>query len=380
MQQPAAAWRDDCRTDTMKSILHLIRPFGIWMPVLFALTARAGETAEPLPRPFLLVEAWQDRPYCSDLYAFQFDGRLLKRLTAEPLPTCSLESVGRDVVTFVGNASAFYSLSLKHGVIGALHAGNVETSVISVDGKGVAFVAGGFPDRGRGILCVRPLVAGSPFIPVEFPLPDTGSEPHSDRFAEMVFAPDGESLVLSSWTAAQAAIVRCDLKAQRLETLLSDPAVSYYSPALSRDGNTLVCIREDRRSDEWDLIASTKKGKVIRTLFRAPTGVALYHPVFADDGRTLVFEMEGVLVRMPASGGVAEGLSGELELIPRPRGLRCASWPGRAASMPSVAGRWIAWVDRTDTTAVLYVIDVRTKEKRIVPLPKGNLLKAVVVE
>jgi hypothetical protein len=380
LSTPTPHQKNHVQTLIMTTCLMRFFRLGKWAPLFFAMVLSAEDAPAPLPRPFLIVEMTMERSHVSDLYAFNFEGRLLKRLSPESLPSCSLAGIGPDSVTFVANASAFYDLSLRHGQINALHAGYVETAGVSLDGNGVAHVSSGSEDGNRRFLRVRPLLAGSPYGSMEIPLPGAILDPASERFRELLFAPDGRSIVLSSWTGLRASILRFDLKERDLKTWLSDPVISYYSPAFSPDGQTMVCVREDPRSGEWALVVAPVTGREARPLLTAPAGAALYCPVFADEGRFLVFEMDGVLARMPASGGAAEGLSGQLDWRPRDRGLNCRTWPGRPDSKPPVAGRWIAWIDRTQQGGTLQVIDARTKEKRIVRFPGKNLRAAVVVE
>jgi hypothetical protein len=71
------------------------------------LSAGSAETGQ-IVKPFLLVEGRFDRNYVDDRYAFTMGGRLIKRLTGEPLPASQLVAVApvSGDPFFVGNASA----------------------------------------------------------------------------------------------------------------------------------------------------------------------------------------------------------------------------------------------------------------------------------
>ncbi len=70
------------------------------------------------------------------------DGKLIKRLTSEPLPTNHLIAVapGRGDPFFEANASAFYGLSLRGNVLRSVHSSGIGAAAISPDGNTIAFV------------------------------------------------------------------------------------------------------------------------------------------------------------------------------------------------------------------------------------------------
>jgi hypothetical protein len=330
-----------------------------------------------LPKPYVVVEAWHDREYCSDLYAYDFDGKMLRRLTDRPLPSCNLMAVSEngDQVTFIANASAFYNLSTRHDLIAPLHAGNVEAVAMVTGGSGVAYTACGFEWGNGQFLYVQPLVGGAPLKRIEIELLATPQE--------LAFSPEGKKILLTMWNGDRARIDYCDLESRKFEAWMSDPNVSYYEPTFAPDGGSVAAICESLDTGEWTIVSKGWPAGDVKTLRAGPRGVAMSTPIFTADGKHLLFWQGGVLARMTVEGGEAEGLSGEVDNTPQavvPLGLLDRPRPARSASMPLVVGRWIAFIDYVKPGGRLVVIDVRTKEKKIVPLPKGKLVRAVVVE
>ena len=325
----------------------------------------------------MVVEAWHDREYCSDLYAYDFDGNLLRRLTQKPLPSCGLAAVSEDghQVMFVANASAFYNLNVRHDSIASLSAGNVEAVAIAPGGKGVAYAARGFAEKAGLVLRVQPLVSGGPFQRTEIALQ---AEPN-----ELALAPKGKQVLLTEWSGNRARVDRCDLESGKIEGWMVDPKVSYYSPTFAPDGSSVAAIGEDLNTGKWTIVSKSWPDGEFRTLRSAPRGVVLSSPVFTADGKHLLFWQSDVLARMPAGGGDAIGLSGELDnserAMPHPALLDRVR-PVRASSLPLLVERWIATVEHEKPDGRLVLIDVRSKEVKTVPLPKGRLVSAVVVE
>ncbi len=344
---------------------------------LAAAALRAAEAPPALPKPFIIVEAWHDREYCSDLYAYDFEGRLLRRLTQKPLPSCSLQAVAGDggQVTFVANASALYNLNMRWESLVALHGGDADAVAMPADGKGVAYVARGFQKDAGQFLYVQPLVAGAPFKKIELPLKETP--------AEMVFAPDGKRLLLTIWTGGRARIDSGDLESRKIAGWMSDGRVSYCQPTFAPDGRSVAAIGENLETGEWTIVSKAWPEGEIRVLRAGPRGVPLGLPIFTADGQYLLFWQSGIWARMPAGGGGAEGLSGDLDDRPRapiPRGLMDRPRPMRGGSLPLSVGRWFAYIEHEQPDGKLVLIEVRTKEKKTVPLPKGKVVRAVVVE
>ena len=343
--------------------------------------AADGPATRPAPAalatPYLVVEGWFDRPFCSDLYAFALDGTPLRRLTREPLPSCALAGVSADGarVMFVANASALYALHVPHDLVAPLHAGGIGAVAIAPDGRSAAYVANGFePGAGRSIRA-QPLVAGAD---VERTAVRVAQDP-----TELAVAPGARQVVFTAWTAGRAELFRCDLAGRTVEPFLTDPAASFYAPAFAPDGKSLLAVREGAADGESAIVSVAWPAGTTTVLRRGPRGVRLADPVYTADGQTVLFDQGGVLSRMAADGRGAEGLSGELDDTPRPATPLRASdraLPVRASSAPLVAGRWVARVEPGEPDGRLVVIDVRTKERKVVPLPKGHLSRAVVVQ
>lgn len=349
-----------------------------WVSILCcAVPAVADRNDAPAREPRVIVEGWLDRENCSDLYAFDFAGVLLRRLTAEPLPSCSLAAVSSegDQIAFNANASALYCLHERHHLVVPLYAGDVGPVAMSPKGDGIAYVARGFEKNSGQFLFVQPLLAGAAFERIQISLTESP--------AELTFSRDSKQVLLTTWTDGRARIDRCDLRTRKLETLLSDPLISYYEPTFTADGKTLAVISENNASGESMLIGRPWPTGDLKAIRPAPLGVALSTPVYTDDGTYLLFEQDGVLARVPSDGGKAEGLSGPLDETPRPiNQLRRSdrAQPARRPSTPLLVHRWIARLENDDAHGKVVVINVQTKEKRVLLLPKGRLLSATVVE
>ncbi|MDF1811609.1 MAG: hypothetical protein P1V20_05330 [Verrucomicrobiales bacterium] len=330
---------------------------------------------DAVTRPCIIVEAWHDREYCSDLYAYAFDGQLLRRLTHDSLPSCRLAAVSADggQVTFVASASALYHMSVRSELIWPLHAGDAKAVAISPDGKGVAYSAHGFESESGHFLRIQPMVAGAPFGRIEIQLPEV--------VQETAFGPKGQHVLLTTWSGERARVDRCELQSREIEPWMSDPKASYYGPTFAPDGSSVVAISENPETAEWTIVSKKWPAGDVKTLRTAPVGAQMSNPIFTADGKYLLFWQNGVLARMAAEGGEADGRSGELDDTPihplapmdRPRHVR-------PSYMPRLVDRWIACIDYGKPDTGLVVIDVRSKETKIVLLPKGRLIGAVVVE
>lgn len=365
--------------------------------------AQQSESGQPA-RPFLLVEGWFDREWVSDLYTFTMDGRLIKRLTSEPLPTNHLVTVasGLGDPYFVANASALYSLSLRHNLLMPVHAANVGVVAVAPDGRTAAFVIAAdappgtpyvAPQRARAsvsagpplVLRVTPVIAGSPWRPVQFTLPPQVIP------TEMTFTPDGGHVLITHWPGEHTAqLLMVDLKNGASQTVLAGDDVSYYQPVFAPDGKSLLAVREDFRAGRWSIISLpwpvAGSPAVIVT---SPRGVSLSKPAFLADGTRFLFQQEETLVRATLDGKSVDPLTGTLDLkdhewLP---GLVDRRRPTRAGWMPGVVIRYIArleWRERSNhedpALADLIVIDVQTGRRTTVPMPSGKLLAAVVVE
>ena len=239
----------------------------------------------------------------------------------------------------------------------------------------MAYVTGRFEKDAVRALHVQPLVAGAPFERIEIQLKALTSE--------LKFAPEGRKLLLTVWGGGPAAIHCCDLESRKIEPWISDPAFSFFEPTFAPDGKSVAAIRESLDTGECAIVSKAWPTGEVTVLRTGPHGASMSSPIFSADGKHLLFVENGVLARMAADGGEAEGLSGEMDNRPRqaiPPGARCRRMPMRPSSTPLVVGRWISCIDYEKPDGRLVIIDVQTKEKKIVPLPNGKLMRAVVVE
>ena len=362
-----------------------------------------------IPKPFLIVEGWFDRNYVSDLYAFGMDGKLIRRLTSDPLPTNQLAAInpGRGDPFFVANASALYSLTLRINYLHSLHSANARTVAVSPDGNTAAFVieieapagsssttqrdraAAAGNVRPRSPLAVRvvPVLAASNWRPTQFPLPE-GIDP-----SEMTFTPDGEHVLITHWPASNVArILLFDLKTGTSQPVLAETGLSFYQPVFAPDGKSLLAVREDFAAGRWSIISlpwpATKEPTVVLS---SPRGVPLSMPIFLADGKRFLFQQNNALARATLEGKEIEPLFGELEQQDRNWDLRGVfidrSRPMRPGWLPRVVTRYFArveWRERQNPTASasadLILIDVQTKQNKRIPMPSGELRVAVVVE
>ena len=371
----------------------------------------ATSTQRPsIAKPHLIIEGWLDRNYTSDLYAFDFEGKLLRRLTSEPLPACDLVAVARsgNEIFFVGNASALYGLSLRNDVLWSLHSEGVLAPAVSPRGEAIAFVVTPeawsiTPPTARAdagarplALRVRPVLGGSRWrTPVQFSLPSTVVP------SEMTFAPDSLHVLITSWArGGNAQLVLADLTTGAITPVISDSRYSYYQPVFAPDGKSLLAVREDLDAGRWSIVsipwpiassgeAGANRATVVLT---GPRGVSISTPIFMADGKRFLFHQNDALARATLDGKTVEPLAGNLDQndrqwSPLMRHLVDRAQPTRASWLPSVVTRYFARLEyhpRTDfsapATADVIIIDVETKERRVVPIPRRALQAAVIVE
>lgn len=349
-----------------------------------------------IPKPFLLVEGWFDRNYVSDLYAFDLNGTLIRRLTSEPLPTNALAAVapGRGDPFFIANASAFYGLSLRHNILMAIHAANVRVPTLSPDGDTIAFVI--VPEDTAGaraadsppapIVRVMPVSARSTWRPAQVPLAA------GIVASEMTFAPDGKHVLITHWTGdLTAQLLLIDLTNGVSRTVLAGDDVAYYEPVFAPDGKSLLAVREDLTAGRWSIVslawpAATAPGVVLTS----PRGVQLSTPTFLADGGRFLFYQGSALARATVDGKTVDAIFGDLDGKERnwpPQSTVHRAHPGRASWMPRVVNRYLARVEwrqlenpAAPAVPEVILIDVQTKQRTTIPMPTGRVFAAVVVE
>lgn len=365
--------------------------------------AQQSESGQPA-RPFLLVEGEFDRKYVSDLYTFTMDGKLIKRLTNEPLPSISLVAVAPVLGDPYFEGGALYSLSLRHNMLMAVHAGPSSlVPAVSLDGKTSAFITepvalpgsdtGAFERLRAGdrsaqplVLRVQPVVADSPWRrPIQMPLP-AGVVP-----TEMTFTPDGEQVLITHWPGnGTAQLLLVDLSTGDSHTVLASEGLSYYAPAFAPDGKSLLAVREDFAAGRWAVVSlAWPDGKEPTAIVTAPRGASLSTPIFLADGKRFLFHQDDTLVRATLDGRIIEPIFGSLDQKGREWNSHVADRrrPVRAGWIPQVVNRYFArveWHERVtataDPAADLIVIDVQTGQQTRVPMPSDRIRMAVVVE
>jgi hypothetical protein len=118
------------------------------------ISAQAGPPPVPWAKPYLIVEAWKDRKWVSDLYVYDLAGHEIKRLTATPLPTCHIIAVSPQgtEIAFEANAMSSYVFSLRHDALWPLHVGRTPCAAFSSDGNYTAYVGSSFLDPHEQII------------------------------------------------------------------------------------------------------------------------------------------------------------------------------------------------------------------------------------
>lgn len=364
--------------------------------------AQQGESSQPT-KPFLLVEGEFDRNHVSDLYTFEMNGKLIKRLTSEPLPGNYLAAVAPGLGDPYFSSSALFGISLRQNILMAVNVGDVRLPALSPDGKTIAFVTtpeappgsdNGANRRGTGEYSGPPLflrvqtgINSSPRSSMHFPLP-AGVVP-----SEMTFTPDGQHVLITHWAGdLTAQLLLVDLKNGATRTALAADGLpySYYAPAFAPDGKSLLVVRENFSAGLWDIVSfAWPDAKTPTVIVTAPRGVSLSTPMFLADGKRFLFFQEDTLARATLDGKTIDPLFGDL--IQEARGWVPAvvdrRRPVRAGWIPQVVARYFAHVEwrprgtpTADPAADLVVIDVQTGQRTTVPMPSGRVRKAVVVE
>lgn len=357
------------------------------LPAIMA-QAQNGPPPVPWPKPYLVVEAWGDRPYVSDLYVYDLNGRRLARLTQEPLPSCYnpvLSPDGSELV-FTANAMNLYALSLRYYLINALYVGTPGAAAFSTDGRRIAFVGRTSEADPRASLNVSPLYEEAEKKPVA-PIP-LDADPNDVQ--DLTFSPGRSQIVYTQWHGDKADLKVCDLATRTCSTLLSQPGVSFYEPTFSPDGKTLLFVREDVQVYSLmslSLMSLRRPDKIPGVLKMFPRGRELSMPTFTRDGRHIVFSLGGVIGWMSAAGGdseeSAEGLSGplpitglplQLDIIDRPRPVRFRGAPF------DVGQNFVVYTEWKDEKNAVMIVDLRTKAIRNVPITANHVGAALLVE
>jgi len=350
--------------------------------------AQNGPPPVPWPKPYLVVEAWGDRPYVADLYVYDLNGKRLQRLTQEPLPSCYnpvLSPDGSELV-FTANAMNLYALSLRYNLINALYVGTPGAAAFSANGRRLAFVGRTSEADPRASLYVSPLYEEMKKTPVA-PIP-LDADPNDIQ--DLTFSPDRSPVLYVQWKGDHADLRVCDLATRTCSTLLSQPAASFYEPTFSPDGKTLLFVREDHEVYSLMSLSPMSLHPLLRGLvvFKTfPRGRDLSMPTFTRDGKHIVFSLGGVIGWMGADGqndeDSAEGLSGPLPVtdLPPLRGFDKRARPARFRGAPFDVGQnYVIYTEWKNEKSALMMVDLRTKTIRKVPLAVSHLSRALLVE
>jgi dipeptidyl aminopeptidase/acylaminoacyl peptidase len=324
----------------------------------------------PFAKPYLVVEAWLDRANVSDLYVYDLDGKQLQRLTQPPLPTCAhaLVTPEGSEVAFVANASALYMLSLRHNSLWCVYAGNPTAMTFSKDGKSIAYAAKKFASSNETVLRAQALFAGG-LKPVEIVL--------MNQVTGLDFAPDALHLIATVSSNYSSSVVSYKLDSKQMEILLSDEDYSYSSPCFTPDGGAVVAIKQTRRGTESSIV-STQWPKqadtvVVRTF---PKGRSVDSLAVSFDGNSILFVLDGVLGRMRRDGTALEGLSGELPMSE----VNAFRNKRRGTSPISMSTNHVVLTSWEGNNSEISLLDLRTKQKRILSLPRVNIRSVHLVE
>ncbi len=349
--------------------------------LLSALTgyAQNGPPPVPWPKPYLIVEAWGDRQYVSDLYVYDLNGKRLARLTQEPLPSCYspvLSPDGSELV-FTANAMNLYALSLRYNLINALYVGTPGAAAFSADGRRLAFVGRTSDAAPRASLNVSPLYEEAKKTPVA-PIP-LDADPNDIQ--DLAFSPERSRIVYAQWHGDKADLKVCDLATRTCSMLLSQTERSFYEPIFAPDGKTLLFVREDHEVCSLMSLRWPEKNPSVFKTF--PRGYDLSMPTFTRDGKHIVFSLGGVIGWMDTNGDHTEGLSRPLPVtdLPPMRGFRDRARPVRApGAWLDVSQNYVVYREWKDEKSALMMVDLRTKAIRKVPITANHIGAALLVE
>jgi hypothetical protein len=342
----------------MKLSLHL----GIVACAGFS--AFAEPPAVPWPKPYLIVEAWKDRQWVSDLYVYDLAGTQIKRLTPTLLPTCRIIAVSPDgaEIAFEANAMASYVLSLRHEALWPLHTSGTPCAAFSRNGNYVAYLGSSFLNPHEQVIRV------------------VGQRRQERRvcedIADLLFAPGDSDLLATVWHENRASVRLIDPASNRQESVLDDEGHSYFLQSVSPNDPQVLIISRDLRTKVDALVSVDWPSRQLHTLRTFPARRPIDNANYSGDGKRILLFADHILVMMDANGENIVGVSGAAPTIEGPvHPEGCGPVMKSRRGFLSVGRRYASYLGGPESISV---VDIQRGEIHQVTL-KGTQLQRVFV-
>jgi Tol biopolymer transport system component len=318
----------------------------------------------PWPKPYLIVEAWKDRQWVSDLYVYDLSGREIKRLTPPLLPTCRMIAMSADGadIAFEANAMCSYVLSLRYEALWPLHTSSTRCAAFSRNGKYVAYVGSSFLNFREQII----RVAGQRRQETQL----------CEDVADLLFTPGDKDLLATVWYGNRATVSLIDPASGRQESVLDDEGHSYFLQSVSPNDAQVLVISRDLQTEEDALVAVDWPSRRLHTLRTFPARRFIYSADYSADGKRVLSFADHILVMMDADGKNLVGLSGSAPTTENPvRAKGCGPEMKSRRGFLSVGRRYASYIRGGDS---ICVADIQRGEIHQIPL-KGTQLRRVFV-
>ena len=343
------------------------------LSVHVAVVACAGVSAlaepppVPWPKPYLIVEAWKDRQWVSDLYVYDLTGREIKRLTPTLLPTCRIIAVSPDgaEIAFEANAMASYVLSLRHDALWPLHTGRTPCAAFSRNGNSVAYLGSSFLDPHEQVI----RIVGQ----------RRQEKQVREDVADLLFAPGDEDLLATVWHDNRASVRLIDPASDRQESVLDDEQHSYFLQSVSPNDPKVLVIARDLRTKMDALVAVDWPSRRLQTLRTFPARRPIYNAEYSRDGKRILLFADRILVLMDGKG---ENMGGISEAAPttegpvRPEG--CGPVMKSRRGFLSVGRNYAAYIGAGGK--LISVVDMQRSEINEVTLSGTQLRHVYIVD